>query len=80
MTGRDIEYYRNLNHLNQKKSFTEPIVRVPYTKVKLVKKIEVKRNNKVWKDLSNKRYNGVEDANNLYKYIIEVQLKEGDNV
>ena len=79
LTGTHIEYYRNEAHLYQKKSFTEPIVRVPYKHVKIAKKFAVTET-KVMRKMNKSRFSELEDPANLYKCMIEVQLKEGKSV
>lgn len=79
LTGKHIEYYRNEAHLYQKKTFTEPIVKVPYTNIKNIKKFAVTEPN-VSRKLATSRFPGVDDPATLYKFMISVELEEGEGV
>lgn len=80
LTGQHIEYYRNESHLKAKKSYTEPIVKVPYDKVKQVKKFAVQKGSSIWKERPYSQKAGQPDPTTLYKYMIELELEDGQFV
>ena len=74
-----LEYYRSEAHLLQRRTFTEPIVKVPYGRIKSVRKFAIEEDAKSGKKLPN-RLAGVDDPAALYRFMVEVRLKDGAGI